>query len=341
MVRIYLTHTTDLCQNYFGTKALARLQQLGQLVLHQSDKPPEPEQIIQDAQDCQFIISARVPPIGAAIFSALPALLACSRVAVDIRNIDVTAASQSGVLVTQASPGFAASVSEWVLGVMVDLGRDISRSRQSYQAGCGPRIRMGRQLSGSTVGIIGYGVIGRQLARACDALGMNILVYDPYVDDLEVEGHRLGLQGLMERADFVVCLAPATPTTHHMINAQTLGHMQSHAYFINAGRGELVDENALLEALNKYHIAGAALDVGMGHDQTPSLDLASHPEVIATPHIAGLTPEAVAHQAWESVQQVEQLLAGRFPVGSVNPQYASRIQEFWKKNSLQGEIHVD
>lgn len=335
MVRIYLTHTPDLRQNYFGAQALERLRQLGQVRLHESALPPTPEEVIEQAHDCQFIISARVPPIGAQIFSSLPDLLACSRVAVDIRNIDLAAASQAGVLVTRASPGFAVSVSEWVLGVMIDFSRDISRSRIDYRAGRAPRIRMGRQLQGSTIGIIGYGAIGRQLARACTALGMQLIVHDPFVTQLEVPGQQLSLDELLSRSDFVVCLAPVNAQTHHMINAAVFEKMQAHACFINAGRGELVDEGALLQALENGQIAGCALDVGMGHDQTPSLALACHPDVIATPHIAGLTPEAVAHQALESVAQVAELLAGRFPIGSVNAEHARRIKHYWAKNRIQ------
>ena len=123
----------------------------------------------------------------------------------------------------------------------------------------------------------------------------------------------------------MVCLAPALPETDKLIHAQALACMKPTAYFINASRGQLVDEAALLQALDQGTIAGAALDVGMAADQMPSPALASHPRVIATPHVGGLTPEAIAHQALETVAQASDILQGRMPPGAVNAGQASRL----------------
>jgi D-3-phosphoglycerate dehydrogenase len=122
----------------------------------------------------------------------------------------------------------------------------------------------------------------------------------------------------------VVCLAPATPETENLINAQALSLMKPTAFFINASRGQLLDESALLHALDLGQLAGAALDVGRAADQMPSPDLVRHPRVIATPHVGGLTPQAIAHQALETVVQTTDILQGRMPRGAVNPAHAQR-----------------
>jgi D-3-phosphoglycerate dehydrogenase len=122
-----------------------------------------------------------------------------------------------------------------------------------------------------------------------------------------------------------VCLAVANEATENLVDAAAFALMKPSAYFINLSRGNLVDEAALARALDEGKIAGAAMDVGRAPDQMPSPALAARADVIATPHIAGLTPEAIEHQALETVQQVAELLAGRIPNGAVNAASASRI----------------
>ena len=126
------------------------------------------------------------------------------------------------------------------------------------------------------------------------------------------------LDDLLERSDFVVCLAVANEQTENLIGQAALARMPGHAFFINLSRGNLVDEAALSAALRENRIAGAAMDVGRAPDQMPSPELAKLPNVIATPHIGGLTPPAIESQSLETVRQVEQIIAGEAPVGAVN-----------------------
>jgi D-3-phosphoglycerate dehydrogenase len=183
---------------------------------------------------------------------------------------------------------------------------------------------MGRQLAGSRIGIIGYGSIGRYLARLAKALGMEVLVADPLVAIDEVGIEHVTLDDLLAHADYVVCLAIATEQTENLIGAATLVRMQPHAFFINLSRGNLVDEAALNAALREGRIAGAALDVGRAPDQMPTLALAGLPNVIATPHIGGLTPQAIEHQALETVRQVASIIKGEAPIGAVNTEHWTR-----------------
>jgi D-3-phosphoglycerate dehydrogenase len=215
-------------------------------------------------------------------------------------------------------PGFVQSVAELALGFMVDLSRGVSRASADYHAGRKPAIVMGRQLAGSRLGIIGYGSIGRYLAGIAKVLGMEILVADPFasVDDAAIR--HLSLDDLLDKADFVVCLAIADEKTENLIGQAALARMQPHAFLINLSRGNLVDEAALTAALREKRIAGAALDVGRALDQMPTPELAKLPNVIATPHIGGLTPPAIESQSLETVRQVEKIIAGEAPIGAVN-----------------------
>jgi D-3-phosphoglycerate dehydrogenase len=187
-----------------------------------------------------------------------------------------------------------------------------------------PEVVMGRQLAGSHIGIIGYGSIGRYLAGIAKALGMQVLVADPFakIDDAAIQ--HLALDDLLARADYVVCLAIANEQTENLIGQAALAKMQKHAVFINLSRGNLVDEAALATALREKRIAGAAMDVGRALDQMPSPELAKLPNVIATPHVGGLTPQAIEHQSAETVRQVARIIGGEAPVGAVNTDHWTR-----------------
>jgi D-3-phosphoglycerate dehydrogenase len=187
-----------------------------------------------------------------------------------------------------------------------------------------PEVRMGRQLQGSTIGIIGYGAIGRNLASVAKALGMEVLVADPHVAVETPDLQQVGFEALMAGADYVVCLAVATDTTENLIDATALARMKQDAVFLNLSRGNLVDEAALAAALREGRIAGAAMDVGRATDQMPSPELARLPNVIATPHIGGLTPPAIQAQAFDTVAQVRAIIAGEIPHGAVNADSWSR-----------------
>jgi len=318
MMKILLTHTPHMRDNYYGARALAGLQSLGEVRLHQGSAALDGAALIAAAQGCDLIVADRATALPALVFDGLPSLKAALRCAVDIRNIDVAAASSHGVLVTRARPGFVESVTELVLGFLVDLNRGISSSAAAYQSGRVPIARMGRQLNGSTIGIIGYGAIGRALAPLAAAMGMQVLIADPHVTVAEPAFRQVDLETLLENSDHVVCLAVATEETENLIDAAAFARMRRDAVFINVSRGNLVDEAALAEALAERRIAGAALDVGRAPDQMPTPALAALPDVIATPHIGGLTPPAIEAQALHTVEQVRTLVSGAVPDGAVN-----------------------
>ena len=322
---IFLSHAPAMLAKYYGERALAALRRLGEVRLNPTGGVLDAAGLALHARGCPIIVSDRQTAAPAEFFAAAPDLVAFLRCAVDIRNIDVEAAGRHGVLVTRATPGFTAAVAEMAVGFMIDLARGISRSAGEYRSGQEPEARMGRQLRGSTLGLVGFGAISQELAPMAVALGMSVLVSDPY-KQVDAQGLRqVSLPDLLAQSDFVVCLAVANDETENLMNAEAFGGMKPGAFFVNLSRGNLVDEAALAAALDSGRLAGAAMDVGRAPDQMPSPELASRPDVIATPHIGGLTPQAIEHQALETVAQVEALLAGRVPAGAVNADAATRL----------------
>jgi len=319
-LKILLTHSPEAMRLYYGDRALAGLQALGEVKLHKASQPLEGDALIKAAKDCELIVSYRQSPGPAKLFESLPNLKAFLRCAIDIRNVDVAAASRAGVLVTQASAGFVTSVTELVVGFMIDLARGVNPATHLYHHNRVPPAKMGRELKGSTIGVIGYGQIGREVARVARALGMRVLVNDPYVKDME----STSLDRLLSESDFVVPLAVASEETENLMNAAAFAKMRKGAFFINVSRGNLVDEAALEAALKSGHLGGCAMDVGRAPDQMPSLPLASRHDVIATPHIAGLTMPAIEHQSLETVAQAGEIVKGRAPKGAVNAEHWKR-----------------
>ena len=320
MLRVFLTHVPYMLAEYYGPRALAALREHADVRVNESGPLDDPAALVRAAADAQVLVADRRTPVQAAVFAAMPGLVAVCRVAVDISTIDVEAATRHGVLVTRATPGFVASVTELALGMLVDLARGVSDCVGAYRAGAEPVPGRARQLQGAALGIIGYGVIGQRLATLGQALGMHVLVADPHRSDLAPGLQLLSLAELLAGSDFVVCLAVSSPETRHMMDDAAFAAMRPGAAFINLSRGELVDEAALARALDRGHLSGAALDVGSAPDQKPPPALARRADVIATPHIGGLTPEAIHHQAMDTVHQVAALAVGELPAGAVNPQ---------------------
>jgi D-3-phosphoglycerate dehydrogenase / 2-oxoglutarate reductase len=323
-VKVLLTHPPEFRRQYYGERSLNGLRAAVEVKLHDGSEPLDARGLVNAARDVDIIVADRMTEGRGEIFPELPNLRAFVRCAVDIRNIDVAAASEAGVLVTRASSGFVAAVAELALGFMVDLSRGISRATADYHAGGKPEVVMGRQLAGSSIGIIGYGSIGRYLAPLAKAVGMQVMVADPFVTPEDGDIKHLPLDDLLGGADYVVCLAIANEATENLIGEAALARMQTHAVFINLSRGNLVDEAALAAALREGRIAGAAIDVGRAPDQMPSPALARLPNVIATPHIGGLTPQAIEHQAMETVRQVGAIITGEAPIGAVNAEHWTR-----------------
>ena len=324
-VRVFLTHNPEDRNAYYG-RALPLLDRIADGEQNPFDHDLSTAELIDAAQGCDGIVAHRSTPGEAALFERLPSLVAFLRCAVDTSTIDVDAASANGVLVARAGKTFVASTAELALGLLLDVARHITISSAEYAAGRTPAQRPGRQLQGRTAGIIGFGSVGSHLAALLGAVGMQVLVHDPFVADPGVEGvDFVGFDELLRAADVVFPLAPGSAETENLIGAPELAAMQPGTLLINVSRGELLDESAVAEALRSGHLGGLGLDVGRAADQRPSPELAELPGVVATPHLGGLTPENADAQAASSVEQVEAILAGNVPPRSLNAEHATRL----------------
>jgi phosphoglycerate dehydrogenase-like enzyme len=257
------------------------------------------------------------------------------RVVIDCRgnpvNVDVPAATSRGVLVVNTPGRNADSVAEVTVALILVCAHKIYEAARAVAArewgrpGTGSLYRrlQGIELGGRTVGLVGFGAVGRGVARRLAAFGCRLLAYDPYVSDAEADalGTKLvDLDTLCAESDFLSLHVHVTPETEGMIGAAQLRQMKPSAYLINAGRAGAVDEEAFYAALRENHIAGAALDVYHREPLPPESPLFDLPNVVLLPHIAGNTADIPRHQSRIAVEEVERLLRGERPRAVVNPE---------------------
>src|SRR6266581_4946842 len=243
------------------------------------------------------------------------------RAGVGVDNIDLDAATRRGVLVMSTPGGNAVSVAEHTFALLLALARHVPRLDAAIHAGRWEKgTSAGVELRGKTLGLIGLGRIGGEVARRANAFEMRVLAYDPYISERvaqEAAVELVPLADLLGRSDFVSLHAALSPATEKMINATTLAQMKRGARLINAARGELVEEAALAAALRSGHLAGAALDVFAAEPPRDS-PLTALPSVIATPHVAGSTEEAQEEVGTLIAQQVKDFLAEGILRNAVN-----------------------
>jgi len=327
-LRIFLTHNPEDLQAYYG-RALPELRALDvEVTCNPTDHDLSTPELIDAAADCHVVIAHRATPGEAKAFAGLPNLVAFLRTAVDISTIDVAAADAAGVLVGHADKAFVPSTAELALGLLLDAARNIGSSVVDYRAEREPPQRAGRQLRGMTAGIIGYGAIGAYLADLLGGVGLNVVVCDPHVTDLGPY-KRATFEEVLTTADVIFPLVASTSETRHLIDADALALVTPGAILINVSRGEIVDESAVATALDDGRLAAFGCDVGTAPDQRPNPALAARPDVVATPHLGGLTPENADAQARSSVEQVAAILNGELPPRLANPQSTARLKAWW------------
>ena len=237
-----------------------------------------------------------------------------ARVGVGLDNIDVEAAKTKNIRVVNAAEGAMNAVAELVLGLMLSLAREIPRADREIRNGNWlKKDLMGTELSGKYLGIVGLGNIGKRLARLARGLNMNIIGFDviPIPDDFarEVGLIKADVDTLISSADFISFHVPLTEGTRHLVNPQRLSKMKKNVYLINTSRGEIIDEDALYDALKEKRIAGAALDVFEKEPATGN-KLATLPNVVCTPHVGAQTKEAQSLAANIIAEKIIMILRG-------------------------------
>jgi len=274
-----------------------------------------PEDLLAAVADYEALVVRSATQVTRDVIEHGLHLKVIGRAGSGLDNIDVSAAQAHGVEVVNSPDANTLAVAEHTMGLLLALARRLPRADLSLKAGkWEKKALIGTGLAGKTLGIVGFGRIGREVAIRARAFGMSVLVnqrrHTPELD-LEPEVEAVDLDELLARSDFVTLHVPLKPETEGLIGAEQLGRMRPRAYLINTARGRLVDENALLEALDEERIGGAALDV-FHEEPAPNSALVRHERVIATPHIAASTEDAkreaaltVARAVLDRLRQVE------------------------------------
>ncbi len=246
----------------------------------------------------QALVVRNRTQVTAALLDAAPDLKVVGRLGVGLDNIDLPACKERDVEVIPATGANNLSVAEYVIANAFVLLRNAYQARSAMLAGDWPRMACaGREVSGKTLGLIGFGAIAQETARLARELGMQICATDPYVSADSPAWYgvmRTDLSGVLKAADVVSLHVPLVDATRHMINAETLAAMKPGAVLINAARGGVVDEAALVAAMTEGHVAGAALDVFETEPLTAeaAAKFKDVQNLILTPHIAGVTEES-------------------------------------------------
>lgn len=279
---------------------------------------PEPSHYPGEMENTDALIVRAAPSkaVNEAVLKAAPRLKVIGRTGVGYDSVDVGAATKAGIPVVITPGANNRAVAEHVLAMMFALSKNLVEGHMETAKG-NWKIRDAHkafELAGKTAGIIGLGRIGKDTALLCKAVGMKIAAYDPFLTREQIEQLGYAYYGdyekLLEDADVVTVHVPLTPQTENMIGRAQFGKMKKTALLINCARGEIVNEEALVEALKSHKIAGAGLDVFVGEELHPGNPLMDAPNLIYSPHSAAQTREAVIKMASMCVEGCKAVLRG-------------------------------
>ncbi len=271
------------------------------------------EELLKVAGDYDAIIVRGRTKVNPAVFDAAPNLKVVGRAGVGVDNIDLAAAKSHNVTVVNSPIATTLAVAELAIGLMFAVAREIPRADAGMKNTKWLKKELeGIELNGKTLGVIGFGRIGAATAQRAAAMGMKIIAFDPQLSAAEITtrgGEPVMLDELFAQSDFITLHTPLTNDTRGIINAAAFGKMKDGVRLICAARGGVVDEAALLDALNSGKVAAAGLDVFAAEPPGESA-LASHPRVVATPHIGAQTVEAQIRAAGDIATEVLAALNG-------------------------------
>jgi len=263
---------------------------------------------------------AGLDQIDRSALNAADRLKIIARYGVGIDKVDLIAAREKGIIVSNTPGANSASVAELALSLILMLARQIPTAMLSVKKGDWPRLP-GVSLEGKTIGILGLGAIGKKLAERLISFNCQVLAHDPFADEEFAKEHHVklvSLDHLTVQSDFLSLHLPVLPETRGIVNRKFLERMKKGAYIINTSRGEIVDETALLDALNSNHISGAALDAFSKEPPDTNNPLLSLPQVICTPHLGAQTDGATSNMGSMALKECLNVLKGGEPQYQVN-----------------------
>jgi D-3-phosphoglycerate dehydrogenase len=281
-------------------------------------------------------------PVTARVIQAARVCAAIGRYGIGLDNIDVAAATRHGIVVTNVPSYCVDEVSDHALALLLSLARGITFYDRAIKSGVYD-LQAGTPLfrvRGRILGIVGFGKIGRALYHKTRGLGLKVLVFDPYAHRTSLSGFEVEVvdfHGLLERSDFISLHVPLTPETRELFNLAALRRMKPSAFLINTSRGQLIDAEALREALDKGIIAGAGLDVLPVEPPAPGDPLVGHPRTIITPHAAFNSEESLIELRETAAKQMAAVLCGTRPENIVNPEVLKQANLRATFNTAGGE----
>jgi D-3-phosphoglycerate dehydrogenase len=303
-----------------STLKIALERAVREVVYNPFDRPLTSAELIPLVGDIDGYI-AGLDHIEERVVEEAKRLKVIARYGAGLDRVCLPAATKRGIVVTNTPGANSAAVAEMTLGLMLALGREICRADRETRAGGWPRIS-GIGLRGKTVGLVGFGAVGREVSSRLKGFDCRILMYDPAVDAKIAAGYgadSVPLDHLLASCDFVSLHATLLPETTGMVDAVFLSKMKHGSFLVNTARGELIDESALQSALEKGLIRGAALDCFRKEPPGADHPLFRMPQVLVTPHIASHTDEAVNAMGWMSLNDCLDVLRGGRSPHTVNP----------------------
>lgn len=282
----------------------------------------QPGDFLVQAADCDALLNTYAGPITADVMAKMPKCRIIARYGIGVDTIDLDAATAAGIIVTNNPTYCIEEVAEHTMALLLSAARKITFYDRQVRAGLWavPPGKPIYRLAGSTLGLVGFGNIARQVALRAAAFGMRVLYADPFIQDgqFDAPGKKMELSAMLRESDFVSLHPPLTPQTRRMINDESFSHMKSSAVLINCARGPVVDTDALVRALDAKKIAGCALDT---IDPEPLPDphpLRGRENVIINPHAAWYSEQAMVGLQSGAPNEVRRVLAGEWPVNVVN-----------------------
>lgn len=297
----------------YSKEPLKLLQQFGLETVFAEQPIKSDEQLLPYLNDTVAIITG-LEPITSKVILAAKELKVIAKHGIGVDNIDLNAAKEGGVMVVNAPGTNGDAVADLVFGHALALARDIPKADFAVRSGKWPRV-IGKSVWGRTMGIIGFGAIGKGVALRAQGFNMEVLAYDICFDEEFAKAHcvkQASIEEILQNADFITLHLPLTQETQDLFSYEKFALMKKTAYLINTSRGGVVDESALIDALTKGTIAGAALDVFSNEPPTNKL-LLDCPNIILSPHMGGYTDQALNNTSLYAAQRVLEVLRGENP----------------------------
>lgn len=291
--------------------------------LHLADEPT-PEGILDVARQADALMVTYAKITGD-IIRQLENAQIIARFGIGVDNIDIDAATERGIVVTYVPDYCVDEVSDHAMTLLLALVRKVTFANQLVQSGRWelPAVGALHRIRGKTLGLVGLGKIPQALVPKAQAFGIDVIAFDPYISDevaTSIGVERVELEGLLERSDYVSLHAPLTPETENLLNADTFAKMKPGVLVVNTARGPMVDPKALLEALEKGQVGGAALDVVPTEPLSADSELLGHDNLILTPHSGFYSEEALLELQTKAAKDVASVLSGETPRYPLNPQ---------------------